>query len=46
MAKQSLADLNEYLFAQLDALSNDDLTGDEYGKEGNVAIPLIGMTDK
>ena len=79
MAKTSLVDLNEYLFAQLDALSNEDLTGeelekeidrskaiqgiaktiidganvalqaqkhmDEYGKGGNVAIPLIGMTD-
>ena len=80
MAKQSLADLNEYLFAQLDALSDPDLTAeelekeidrskaiqgvaktiidganvaiqaqkhlDEYGKGGNVVIPLIGMTDK
>lgn len=80
MARQSLADLNEYLFAQLDALSNDDLTDeelakeierskamqgiaktiidgantalqaqkhmDEYGKEENIAIPLIGMADK
>ena len=80
MAKQSLADLNEYLFAQLDALSNPDLTGeelekeidrsraiqgvaktiidganvsfqaqkhmDEYGKGGNIVIPLLGMTDQ
>lgn len=80
MARQSLADLNEYLFAQLDALSNPDLTGeeldkeidrskaiqgvaktiidganvalqvqkhmDEYGKDSNIVIPLIGMTDK
>lgn len=80
MAKQSLADLNEYLFAQLDAVSNPDLTGeeldkeidrskaiqgiaktiidganvalqaqkhlDEYGKDGNVVIPLLGTTDK
>lgn len=80
MAKQSLADLNEYLFAQMDALTNPDLTAeeldkeidrskaiqgiaktiidganvalqaqkhmDEYGKEGNLVIPLIGMSDK
>lgn len=80
MAKQSLADLNDYLFAQMDALTNPDLTAeeldkeidrskaiqgiaktiidganvalqaqkhmDEYGKEGNLVIPLIGMSDK
>lgn len=80
MAKTSLADLNDYLFAQMDAITNPDLTGeeldreinrskavqgiaktiidganvalqaqkhmDEYGKEGNIAIPLIGMSDK
>lgn len=80
MAKQSLADLNDYLFAQMDALTNPDLTAeeldkeidrskaiqgiaktiidganvalqaqkhmDEYGKEGNIVIPLIGMSDK
>lgn len=80
MAKTSLADLNEYLFAQMDALTNPDLTGeeldreidrskamqglakniidganialqaqkhmDEYGKESNIAIPLLGTTDK
>lgn len=73
-------DLNEYLFAQLDALSNGDLSAeelekeidrskaiqgiaktiidganvalqaqkhlDEYGKGGNVAMPLIGMADE
>lgn len=80
MGKTSLTDLNEYLFAQLDALSNGDLSAeelekeidrskaiqgiaktiidganvalqaqkhlDEYGKGGNVAMPLIGMADE
>ena len=80
MAKQSLADLNEYLFAQLDAVTNPDLTAeeldkeidrskaiqgiaktiidganvalqakkhmDEYGKDRNIVIPLLGTTDK
>lgn len=31
--KTTLTDLNEYLFNQLDRLSNDDLTGDELNKE-------------
>lgn len=31
--KTSLVDLNEYLFRQLDALSNDNLTGEELERE-------------
>jgi hypothetical protein len=33
MAKTDLVSLNEYLFAQLDALSNPDLTGEELEQE-------------
>lgn len=31
--KNTLTDLNEYLFQQLDALSNESLTGEELEKE-------------
>ena len=31
--KNSLTDLNEYLFQQLDALSNESLSEEELGKE-------------
>ena len=31
--KNTLGDLNSYLFAQLDALSNPDLTGDKLKEE-------------
>lgn len=31
--KNSLVDLNEYLFEQLDRLTNDDLTNEELEKE-------------
>jgi hypothetical protein len=31
--KTTLADLNEYLFAQLDALSNDELSAEDLDRE-------------
>lgn len=31
--KTTLNDLNDYLFSQLDRLSNEDLTGEELNKE-------------
>lgn len=31
--KHTLTDLNEYLFQQLDALSNSDISGEELDKE-------------
>lgn len=31
--KRSLADLNEYLFDELDKITNDDLEGDELKRE-------------
>lgn len=44
--KQSLLDLNDYLFAQLDAISNPDLEGEELETElkKTAAIVNIGQT--
>ena len=44
--KQSLNDLNDYLFDQLDALTNPDLTGDtlkDAVKQGK-AVALVSQT--
>lgn len=78
--KTTLTDLNDYLFAQIDRLTNEDLSDeeldkeikrseavqkvaktiidngtlalnakkhlDDYGQGDNVALPMIGMTNK
>lgn len=33
MKKNNLNDLNEYLFATLDTITNDDLEGEEFNRE-------------
>lgn len=41
--KTTLADLNEYLFAQLDALSNDELSAEELEKEIERSKAMTGI---
>lgn len=44
--RTSLQDLNEYLFGELDALSNTDLTGEDLESEIHRAKAMAGVAEK
>lgn len=44
--KRSLADLNEYLFDELDRLSNEDLSGDELSLEVNRSNAITRIAER
>jgi hypothetical protein len=46
MTRQSLSDLNDYLFEELDRLSNDDLQGEALRDEIARANSLTGVAEK
>ena len=44
--KRSLADLNEYLFDELDRLSNEDLSGEQLTQEINRSNALTRIAER
>lgn len=44
--KRSLVDLNEYLFDELDRLSNEDLTGEELSLEVNRSNAITRIAER
>ncbi|MEM6384356.1 MAG: hypothetical protein AAF739_16920 [Pseudomonadota bacterium] len=44
--KNKLSDLNNHLFAQLERLSDEDLTNEELEKEISRTEAIVGVTDK
>lgn len=46
MAKNKLADLNDHLFAQLERLSDEDLTPEQVDQEAKRGAAIIGVADQ
>jgi hypothetical protein len=46
MVKNSLADLNDHLFAQIERLSNEDLTPEQIDTEAKRGNAIVAVTDQ